>query len=330
MKYLKTKYLAMNWLYQIGFGAVVTGLIALVAWQSGYNPAVTAAYTAGLLVVIHIGMKAFRFLPTAFIVLVHAVSLSILSLFYGSMITQDFGYGSIILAFSVLSVTTVLYSWLAVKLSVGRLWLTLMLVYLTLDLVGVILMDLTGVANMLVPVAVSGVVLFLRCVLWRNLFSSIKNKDAQESHNGYLKDLQSEDVAEAVKETLEASETLTGAVSTVSDKGAPINLVYRTATDSYYLTIIKTKKSLIISDKGISTNGLGLEPLLVDSANTAAKLHRRSGKGTNAHTVLVNATDQGSEGATVNIQPKGVKRAKTNEIRIVSLLSLLHILNQGT
>lgn len=322
MKALKDFFSRSAW--KLLVSTLLVTLVTVGAAVQGYNWFVVGLWSLGVAATIYIASKVKGYFSTAIVFIIHITTVTMLSIFYSSIISADFGEASIVLAFLTMTVATGVFTWAAVKFSSGRLWVTLLLVFVTLDVLGVLAIDIIRFNSLLVPIALAALVLLARCVLWRNVFSSRKNQTTLKVLDSHLRDLKSKDGVESISTLLSSLEGNLEGVS--SDKYAPLDLSYSTDDAVYYLTIINSKKPIHVTESGVSTNGFVIDSLLYESILAAQKLHKKQGEYRNSHTALINVNDAGYTQTGITITPRGYNRTRATKIDILSPAALVKVL----
>lgn len=322
MKAFKELFSHFGW--KLLIGALLVAVTTIFAATQGYNWIVVGLWAFGVIAAIYVSTIVKGYIPTVIVFIMHITTITMLSIYYASIISSDFGGSSIVLAFFTMTVSTGVLTWAAVKFSTGRLWVTLLLVFVTLDVLGILAIDFVQYNSLLVPIILATIVLLARCVLWRNFFSGRKNQTTLKVLDSHLRNLKSKEAAESISTLLSGLEGDLNEVT--NEKYQPLSMSYGTTNDVYYITVIKSKKSIHVTDHGVSTDGFVIDALLYDSILSAQKLHKKIGEYRTPHTLFINANDAGYTETGITITPRGYNRTKATKIDILSPAALVKAL----
>ena len=308
---LKDNYMKARWSDKLIGAVVLTALTTVFALTQHFDWLMTGIATAVICVLAHIIVSYPRHVATTTVITLHTFLMFVMSLFYGQAIFGTFGYVAAFYAFSMMSLASIIYIAVAVKFSPGRLWLTLLLTFLVLDIGGIVLIEMLKINNMLVPFVASALVLTARCFLWRNLLA--RDKVDYSSFNN-------PDATIAAKTILE---NLDNAVVSVPDakKFKNIDLVVESPAKNYFVNVVKTKKPIHIHPKGISSNGIFIDGLMLLAAVDANKANKKKSSKP-FETVILNMNDASASKKTVRISPRNAK-TRAVEVAIASPAALV-------
>lgn len=309
---IRQQYLKAKWFDKLVGGVLLVALVTAFAAMQNADWMLTGIVALVVCAIGHIFITYPSHTATTLIVAVHTMLMFLLSLFYGQIIFGTFGYSSAFYAFTLLTLVSIIYGAVAFKFSPGRLWLTLLLTFLALDLGGILIISALQINNMLVPIVFSSIVLLARCMLWRNLLS----RDTTDYSS-----FQNEDAIVAAKTVLENIEGVS--VSTPDTKKfKDIDLIVETTSKNYFLKVVKTKKPIHIHPKGISSNGIFIDGLLMLLAVESAKANKKLKPARDYESVILNMNDASSSKKTVKITPRNAK-TRAVEVAIASPAALV-------
>lgn len=309
---IRRHYLKAKSLDKIIGGVLLTSLFTAFAAMQDFDWMLTGVVSLVVFILGHIFITYPSHTATTIVVAVHSLFTFVMSLFYGQLIFGTFGYSAAFYAFSLLVLVSIIYGVIAFKFSPGRLWLTLLLVFVTLDIGGIVLIGTLGINNMLVPLAASALVLLARCLLWRNLLSRGK-----VDYSVFKDD-------EAVIAAKTIFENIDNATVSVPDakKYENIDVIVESPAKNYFVKVVKTKKPIHIHPKGISSNGIFIDGLLVLIALDAAKANRKKKPYKSYEAVILNMNDASSSKKVVKISPRNAK-TRAVEVAIASPAALV-------
>lgn len=308
---IRNPYLKARWFDKLIGAVVLTALTTTFAFTQHFDWLFTGIATAILCVVFHVGITYPRHVATTTVIALHTFLMFVMSLFYGQAIFGTFGYVAAFYAFAMMALVSIIYIFVAAKFSPGRLWLTLLMTFLVLDIGGIVLIEMLKINNMLVPFVASAIVLTARCFLWRNVFS--RDKVDYSVFN-------SDESVLAAKTILENLENTTVSVPD-SVKFKNIDLIVETATKNYFIKVVNTKKPIYIHPKGISSNGIFIDGLMLLAAVDAAKANRKK-SSREFETAILNMNDASSSKQTVRISPRNAK-TRAVEVAVASPAALV-------
>lgn len=308
---IRAPYLKARWFDKLIGAVVLTALTTAFAFTQHFDWIPTGVITAVLCLVFHIGITYPRHVATTTVITLHTFLMFVMSLFYGQAIFGTFGYIAAFYAFSMMALVSIIYIAVAVKYSPGRLWLTLLLTFLVLDIGGIVLIEMLNINNMLVPFVASALVLTARCFLWRNLLS----RDAI--------DYSVFDNQESVLAAKTILENLDNTTVSIPDekKFKNIDLIVETAAKNYFVKVVNTKKPIHIHPQGISSNGIFIDGLMLLAAVDAAKANKKKSSRI-FETAILNMNDASSSKKTVKISPRNAK-TRAVEVAIASPAALV-------
>lgn len=272
--------------------------------------------TGGLLVGSHILLLYPKQLANALVVILHAGLLATSSTAYGAILAESMGATGYLFSVMVLTVASILIGVAAYKGSVGKLWLTLLLAFLAIDIGGLLLIVATQSPDIFLGIYLAAVVLIIRSVHWRGLIH--RNRSIPLF-------LQKDDATGTVKSLLESK----NGVYSDSDleKCSPINAVFQKGNTTFLMNIIAPQQDIIIGSK-ITTEQTVLDDLFF-ATTTAANYYVKKNKIRGEIVAcVVNATDPKKTVLHLDMNPKGNKRGKDRTVFLFSPSGLISQINK--
>lgn len=308
---------------------VAFGLLALLtgatAFATGAPGAIvpSIAVVAGLCLVTEMLTRRMHEVVILTVVAFHLLVALIVSATYASFTADRYGAVALAISFIYMMVTTGVLTLAAVRWSIGRLWVTLMFVYLGIDLGGVVLMMLFGNNSLLFIPLAGALVLIPRCVYWRSM---IKRRGGEDTP-----------LAPVTKSTLRAQDLLCEVLASNKEdvtvrkiEGSQQALVAREDKKSiWYLHPVHVRSAMEISPQGIKINNQEYSERLYKiyqegmEDRRANKIKR---KRVNVAVVLTNSENDPS--MKMYVAPKGYKRNK-KLVEVLPMISLLRRIEQG-
>lgn len=318
----REKYLASSWIERLFVSASIVLLAAIIAHKGQYDAALTAIGFSGLLVAAHIAVRYPTQLATALVVVGHVALVLTISTLHATMFIDQFGYGAVFIVIAVNLLASILLTVCAVRWSAGKLWLTLLLTFLCLDLLGSVVVASTNILNLLIAPALAALMLLVRCILWRNLWRRFRSRNDLDASRDKFAKFRSAAALDSLTTVLESA----GAnIRTAPETSGPINAIVETVDAVYYLTVIKSPAIKIFAG-GMSTDGTLLDPLFVQAYLSAAKLHKGFkglGKNREMRVMVVNANSKEGKEQTLGLKVKGGKRGTIGIITLSSPAAML-------
>lgn len=287
--------------------AVLTALLCAI----GTNIFVSMMISGSLLIVLHIMLCYQKQLANALVTLLHMGLLASSFAAYGSVLAESMGTTGYMFSVLVLTIASILIGVVAYKTSVGRLWLTLLLAFLSIDVGGLILIALAQNPNIFFGIYLAAAVLVIRSVRWRGLLS--RNRSIPLF-------LQKTDATATVKSLLESTD---GTYTDHDlDKCSPINAVYKKGNTTFLMNIIAPNQDIIIGKK-ITTEQTILDDLFFATTTAANQYVKKNKVRGEIITCVVNATDPKKTKIHLNMNPKGNKRGKDRTVFLLSPSGLI-------
>ena len=292
--------------------AVLTALLCAV----GTDILASMMVTGGLLVGCHIILLYPRQLANALVILFHTGLLATSFTAYGTILAEPMGATGYLFSVIVLTITSILIGVVAYKGSVGKLWLTLLLAFLSIDIGGLILIIVTQSPNIFLGIYLAAAILVIRSIRWRGLINR---------NQGVPLFLQKEDSTETVKSLLESK----NGVYADSDlaKCSPINAVYKKGNTTFLMNIIAPQQDIIIGKK-ITTEQTVLDDLFFATTSAANYYVKKNKVRGEIIACVVNATDPNKTILHLDMNPKGNKRGKDRTVFLFSPSGLISQINK--
>lgn len=320
MKKILEKYRAVRFRDKLIAFVLLSALWAAVGVVSGVVGDVFSSFAVSMAVLFvfeALTQKA-RQMGVFFVVAVHLLLSLVVSFAYASFNTADYGYAGLPVAFSYLMINTALFSALAVRYSIGRLWLTLTLVYIGLDFGGLFLMEGFGSGSLFFIPLAGLIALVPRCILWRKFFSRKKevevhvNVKSTKRAMDYLNDLLKTEARDDVV-VRNVEESRIGMIS------------YEDSRNVWYFHPVHARSAMEITDGKVMINGKDYSTIMGLLHEEASKEHRvtkKRRKTMHVAVVMTNAKDQ--QEIALHVSPKGYQRNK----KLVSVLSPMSVLRR--
>lgn len=216
----------------------------------------------------------------------------------------------------VLTITSILISVVAYKVSVGKLWLTLLLAFLSIDIGGLILIIITQSPNIFLGIYLAAAILIIRSVRWRGLINRSQNIPLY---------LQTNAATATIKSLLESQN------GSYTDEGlekcSPINAVYKKGDTTFLMNIISPNQDILIGKK-ITTEQTVLDDLFFETTSAANFYVKKNKVRGDIITCVVNATDPKKTNLHLDMNPKGNKRGKDRTVFVFSPSGLISQINK--
>jgi hypothetical protein len=282
----------------------------------GTNAFVSMMVSGGLCVGFHIILLYPTQLANALVVLFHTGLLAISFTAYGAILTESMGATGYLFSVIVLSITSILIGVVAYKTAVGRLWITLLLAFLSIDIGGLLLIIITKSPNIFLGIYLAAVILVIRSVRWRGLIN--------RSH-GLPLYLQKDEATGAIKSLLESKNGIYADDNLV--KCSPINAVYKQGNTTFLMNIIAPAQDIVIGKK-ITTEQTVLDDLFFETTSAANFYIKKNKIQGEIITCVVNAADPKKTILHLNMNPKGNKRGKDRTVFLFSPSGLISQINK--
>lgn len=316
MKKLRKIYQGFSLRERLIGGILLAAVLTTLLFAIGTDIFASMMISGGILVGSHIVLLYPKQLANALVVLFHTGLLATSFTAYGAILTESMGTTGYLFSVIVLTITSILIGVVAYKGSVGKLWLTLLLAFLSIDIGGLLLIIFTQSPNIFLGIYLAAAVLVIRSVRWRGLINH---------GQGIPLFLQKADATGTVRSLLESK----NGVYTDEDliKCSPINAVYRKGDTTFLMNVIAPQQDIIIGKK-ITTEQTVLDDLFfatTTAANYYVKKNKVRGK---IVACVVNATDPKKTVMHLDMNPKGNKRGKDRTVFLFSPSGLISQINK--
>lgn len=316
MKKLRKIYQGLSLRERLIGALLLAAVLTALLFTIGTDIFVSMMISGGLLIGSHILLLYPKQLANAIVVLFHTGLLATSFTAYGSILAESMGATGYLFSVMVLTITSILIGVVAYKSSVGKLWLTLLLAFLSIDIGGLLLIIATQSPNIFLGIYLAAAVLIVRSIRWRGLLNRSQ---------GIPLFLQKDDATGTVKSLLVAK----NGIYTDSDleKFSPINAVYKKGNTTFLMNIIAPQQDIIIGTK-ITTEQTVLDDLFFATTSAANYYVKKNKVRGEIVACVVNATDPKKTILHLDMNPKGNKRGKDRTVFLFSPSGLISQLNK--
>jgi hypothetical protein len=316
MKKLRKIYQGFSLRERLLGALLLAAVISTLLATTGTNIIASLLIAGGVLVGLHIILLYPTQLANALVGIFHSALLATSFTAYGAILTTSMGTTGYMFAVMVLTITSILIAVIAYKVSVGKLWLTLLLAFLSIDIGGLLLIIATQSPNIFLGVYLAAAILIIRSIHWRGLVNRSQ---------GIPLFLQKEVATSTVKSLLESKNGI------YTDEGlekcSPINAVYKKGDTTFLMNIISPSQDIIIGKK-ITTEQTVLDDLFFRTTSAANLYVQKNKVRGEIITCVVNATDPKNTDLQLNMNPKGHKRGKDRTVFMFSPSGLISKINK--
>lgn len=316
MKKLRKIYQGFSLRDRLIGALLLAAVLTTLLLTTGTDILVSVLTAGGLLVGSHILLLYPKQLANALVVIFHTGLLATSSTAYGSILAETMGATGYLFSVLVLTVTSILIAVVAYKGSVGKLWLTLLMAFLSIDIGGLVLIIITQSPNIFLGIYLAAVVLAVRSVRWRGLINRSQ---------GLPLFLQKDDATGTVKSLLSTKNGVY--VDSDLEKFSPINAVYQKGGTTFLMNVIAPQQDIIIGTK-ITTEQTVLDDLFFATTSAANYYVKKNKIRGEIVTCVVNATDPKKTVLHLDMNPKGNKRGKDRTVFLFSPSGLISQLNK--
>lgn len=296
--------------------AFMQAIFLVIAFQLGYDLILTSLAVIGVLATLHFVFEKSKFPVPAGIMLLQTAALAVTFRVYAIYSQPMFGETAYLFAAFILTVSTILVFILSYKYSVGRLWLTLLLAYLGMDLLGPLLMQVLYTTNPFVGISVGFFIVAIRCFLWRDLF---RNRKAEIPAG-----IKIQKNTESVKSLLESID----GVKLSETPSDVLDFKIDTPVKTYYVNAITLRQRIVISNGDVASGIHNLKSTLFETAREALHKNKSTKRKLrkNAVVCIVNTTDKSNSSVAVNVSITGKTRDAGKDVIILSPSSLVNLI----
>ena len=295
---------------------LLAAVLSTLLIVSGTDVVASLLTVGGLLAGCHIILLYPKQLANALVVIFHTALLATSSTAYGSILAESMGSTGYMFSLIVLAFTSIIISVVAYKASVGKLWLTLLLAFLSIDLGGLLLIIATQSPNIFLGVYLAAAILIIRSVRWRGLINRSQSLPLY---------LQTDAATATMKSLLESKNGIyTG---DGLEKFSPLNAVYKQGDTTFLMNIIAPNQDIVIGSK-ITTEQTVLDDLFFETTSAANFYVKKNKVRGEIIACVVNATDPKKTNLHLDMNPKGNKRGKDRTVFIFSPSGLISQINK--
>jgi len=318
MKSLRKWYAGFKWRDRILTLVFVQIILLTISFQLGYDLILTALTGIGILTALHFFFEKSKFPVPAIIMLLQTAALSVTFKVYAIFSQPMFGNTAYLFAAFILTVATILVFILAYKYSVGRLWITLLLAYVGLDLLGPILMQTFTTTNPFVGISAGFLILGIRSILWRDLF---RNRKA-EIPDG----IKTQKNTDSLKTLIESIEGVR--VSELSQDALDFKI--DTPVNTYYVNAVTLRQRIVITNEDVASGIYNLKSTLFETARKTVQMNKSVKRKMRKNSIpcIVNTTDKSNSSVAINVSITGKTRDNGKDVIILSPSSLVNLIKK--
>lgn len=316
MKKLRSIYQGFSWQERLGGALILAAVLSALLTSTGTDIVASLLTSGGLLVGFHIILLYPKQLANALVVIFHTGLLATSFTAYGAILTESMGSTGYVFSMIVLTITSILISIVAYKASVGKLWLTLLLAFLSIDIGGLLLIIATQSPNIFLGVYLAAAVLIVRSVRWHGVINRSQGMPLY---------LQTDTATATIKSLLESKEGIF--TEEGLEKCSPINAVYKKGDTTFLMNIIAPNQDIVIGKK-ITTEQTVLDDLFFETTSAANFYVKKNKVRGEIVACVVNATDPKKTDVHLDMNPKGNKRGKDRTVFIFSPSGLISQINK--
>lgn len=261
------------WEKLASFGAILLISVA-VFFNTKNNPLLVAVALVTMFALFNLFVYKTRILLTSIVIALHITALPYVASIYSGLI--DTYIGDVLGPLVVISMFTFILSVIAYRTCRGRYWVTLIILYLAIDIMAPLVSILFSLYwGTWMALIMGTIALIIRTINWRALFSRKKAIISTRLINGSQKD--------RTKALLEA----TGNKPFELNGYNPIEAVRIIKDQAELITTLTPKKPIIFNDNRFYYDGEFIEPLLFDIAEKASDWSRKNKISRDNITVVV-------------------------------------------
>jgi hypothetical protein len=316
MKKIRKIYQGFSPWERLSGALLLAAVLSTLLTVNGTGIFVSMLISAGLLVGFHILLLYPKQLANALVAIFHTGLLAVSFTAYGTILTESMGATGYMFSVIVLTITSILIAVIAYKTSVGKLWLTLLLAFLSIDIGGLLLVVFTQSPDIFLGIYLAAGVLIFRAVRWRGIINR---------NQGLPLFLQKDNATETVKSLLKAKNGIY--TDDRLSKCSPINAVYTKGNTTFLMNIIAPQQDIVIG-KQITTEQTLLDDLFFETTSAANYYVKKNKIRGEIITCVVNATDPKKTNLHLDMNPKGNKRGKDRTVFLFSPSGLISQINK--
>lgn len=318
MKKIRSTYNNMRWSSRfIGF-SILLGVALAISFTSGWNPLITALSVSAFAVAMHFLISTTSKVLTGVVLLAQIGTMWPVYTLYANFVGTAMLNGAYIYSVIVVTLSTILITVIAMRYSVGRVWLTLLMSFVGLNVLGPLAMALLQTPSVLPGLVIAGLILASRCILWRDVFAK-RSRDIPAG----IKKKNSE---EPLKNLLEAI----NGVDIQDREEYPIDLVAKIGSTSYYINAVHLNQRIVAAGESVASGNYNLNSTLYRTAELANKMDKSLKRKERGRVIpcVVNTADTNNSKLEVNITLRGDKTSKGVNTFILSPFALTQMLKK--
>lgn len=319
MKKLRTKYNKTRWSSRFITLAIVLGVFSAISFSAGWNVLITALVITGLAVAFHFLVATTSKTMVGIVLLLQIGTMWPVYTIYANFVGTTMISGAYIYSVFIVTLSTIVIAVLAHRYSVGQVWLTMLLAFIGLDVIGPLVMAILETPSVLPGMITAFLILGMRCVLWRSLL--------QKRKNHVPPGLKKEKSEEAVKSLLSSLEK----VEVVNSNEAPIDFIAQVGKKSYYINAVHLDQRIVVGDT-VASGRFKLNSMLYRTAELAEGMERSKKRKNRGEVIpcIVNVADKNNSKIELKIELKGNKRGVGKNVLIVSPSTLVKMIKKDT
>lgn len=313
MKKIRAKYNQSRWSSKFIALSIILGISLAISFSAGWNLLITAAVVVGLGVAIHFIVANTAHTLTGIILGLQIATMWPVFTIYANFVGTTMLEGAYVYSVFIVLLSTIIITILAQRYSVGQVWVTLLLSFLGLDIIGPLAMAVLETPSVLPGLIVAFLILASRCVLWRTIFRK-RNKNIPQG-------LKKEKSEEAVKSLLASVDN-----TEVVDSEAPIDFVVRVGKKSYYVNAIHVDQRIVVGTT-VAAGRFGLNSTMYRTAEVAENMERHRKRKLRGEVIpcVVNVADKNNSKIELKVELKGNKRGIGKTVLILSPSALVKL-----
>lgn len=311
-------YAGISWRDRILFSAAMLAIAVAIGISVGGNLLTIVPVVLGFIVLAHMFCDKNIPLGNILVVAFHMILLAPVFVAYTALAAPMLGNTAGVYAVLIVALTSLLIPFLSYKFSVGKLWITMGLAYLMLDIVAPILMVSFGQMNTLIGVGMAFLAIVVRSILWRDFFRNRKANIPAEIKN-----------SESIESVKSIFAQIDGIQINDLDSNA-LDFEIVTPTNSYYVNAITLRQRIVVVDGNVASGRFNLKSALYETAKESVFFNKSKKRKDRRDAIpcLLNVTDKTKSSVKVSVSLSGNKRDKGKDVLILSPSSLVGKIKQ--
>ncbi|MBC9704765.1 MAG: hypothetical protein H9W81_07295 [Enterococcus sp.] len=238
---------------------------------------------------------------------------------YANFVGTSMPNGAYIYSVFVVTLSTAIITIIAQRYSVGKVWLTLLLAFLGLDIVGPLVMAILETPSVLPGILVAFLILGARCVLWRD-FLRKRNGNIPSA----LKKEKSEDALKALLASMDNVEIHDSAEN-------PIDFIAQVGKKSYYINAVHLEQRIVVGST-VASGRFNLSSTLYRTAELAESMEKSKKRKTRGEVIpcIVNVIDKNNSKLELKVELKGNKRGIGKNVLVISPSALVKMIKKDS